>query len=274
MGETMPTSASSCLLLLVCSATLVSAIPSQHKKCGVDGYNVKGLRKGENDEPYQAQSPKGHYRYFFNFCGHAKGCYSQPSCQVRIREDGKEEIATVTTTGELYKMKWEKLAAKDFTHMESIGVGRFTDGVKVTYSIGPMQRSTTILVPCLDKNSDYEEGKVAGYTVEGPTLHYTSVYPSKHGCKLSLSQLPINFSTKHVQKHHAFGFFLFMGLMIYCCVGAWYKRERLGAQGMEMIPHIDSITAAIECTKAQISGDADGMGGMFNSVRGVGDDGL
>ena len=29
--------------------------------------------------------------------------------QVRIREDGKEEIATVTTTGELYKMKWDKL---------------------------------------------------------------------------------------------------------------------------------------------------------------------
>ena len=175
-----------------------------------------------SDEPYQAQSPKGHYRYFFNFCGHAKGCYSQPSCQVtcpltpkrraeparaatpllmslpslhrrssligaqprtlellyrtpplrvqqvRIREDGKEEIATVTTTGELYKMKWEKLAAKDFTHMESIGVGRFTDGVKVTYSIGPMQRSTTILVPCLDKNSDYGGGQSCRLYCRGP----------------------------------------------------------------------------------------------------------
>jgi hypothetical protein len=65
-----------------------------------------------------------------------------------------------------------------------------------------------------------------------------------------------------------------MGLIIYCCVGAWYKRERLGAQGSEMIPHIDSINSLIECTKTSIAGDADGMGGMFNSVRGVGDDGL
>ena len=25
---------------------------------------------------------KGDYKYFFNFCGHAKGCYQQPACQV------------------------------------------------------------------------------------------------------------------------------------------------------------------------------------------------
>jgi len=123
--------------------------------------------------------------------------------------EGKEEIATVTTTGELYKMKWSKLTAKDFTHMKSTGSGTFTDGLKVTYEIGPMQRSTTVMVPCIDsKSTVHREGDMAGVMVEGPALHYTSVYPSKHGCKLSLSQMPISFSTQHVQKHHAFGFFL------------------------------------------------------------------
>jgi len=35
-----------------------------------------------SDEPYKVDSPKGDYKYFFNFCGHAKGCYQQPACQV------------------------------------------------------------------------------------------------------------------------------------------------------------------------------------------------
>ena len=110
-----------------------------------------------------------------------------------------------------------------------------------------------------------------------------------------------------------------LGLLVYCCVGAWYKRERMGAQvptichaldslamshhllndpaldvdpacgrafpsvcdlslfvcqGVEMIPHIDTICALVECTKTSIWGGEDGMGGVFNRARGVGDDGL
>ena len=143
---------------------------------------------------------------------------------------------------------------------------------QVTYSIGPMQRSSTLMVPCADKNSNIEAEQVAGYMTEGPSLHYTAVFPSASGCSVPLSQMPINLAG--AQKHHVFGFFFFMGLIAYCCAGAWYKSERLGAQGMEMIPHIDMIMALYEGTKTSIVGDADGMGGMFNSARNVGDDGL
>merc|ERR1711966_495428 len=184
----MSTLRSSSVLVLLCFVALVSAIP-QRNKCGVDGYNVKPLRMGENDEPYEASSPKGHFKYFFNFCGHAKGCYQQPSCQVRLKEDGKEEIATVTTTGELYKMKWEKMEMKDFASIKAQGLGTFTDGVKVNYAIGPMQRSTTIMVPCED---GLDNRKVKGFSVEKPVLHYTIVLPSKHGCPVPVSQLPVN----------------------------------------------------------------------------------
>jgi len=264
----MSTLRSSSVLVLLCFVALVSAIP-QRNKCGVDGYNVKPLRMGENDEPYEASSPKGHFKYFFNFCGHAKGCYQQPSCQVRLKEDGKEEIATVTTTGELYKMKWEKMEMKDFASIKAQGLGTFTDGVKVNYAIGPMQRSTTIMVPCED---GLDNRKVKGFSVEKPVLHYTIVLPSKHGCPVPVSQLPVNLAG--ASKGHMFGFFIMVGLAAYCCVGAWYKRERLGAQGFEMIPHIDSICALVDCTKTMFAGDSDGMGGMFNRARGVGDDGL
>jgi hypothetical protein len=253
---------------------VAEGIPKRNK-CGVDGYNVKPLRRGEDEEPYSGKSPKGHYEYFFNMCGHAKGCYQQPSCQVRLREDGKEEIATVTTTGELYTMKWEKLEPKELADLKEKGLGDFKDGVKVNYEIGPMQRSTTIMVPCVeDDNKEVEEGKVTGSVTEGPILHYNIVLPSRHGCPVPVSQLPINIGGGGATKGHFFAIFLFCGLIIYCCVGAWYKRDRLGAQGIEMIPHIDSICAVVECTKGMCSGDGDGMGGMFNKARGVGDDGL
>ena len=51
-----------------------------------------------------------------------------------------------------------------------------------------MQRSTTIMVPCVDEKSVAADGKVAGDIAEGPTLHYTGVLPSKYGCKLPMSQ--------------------------------------------------------------------------------------
>jgi len=246
-------------------------------KCGVDGYNVKPLRLAENEKPYEASSPKGHFKYFFNFCGHADGCYQQPSCQVKIREDGKEEIATVTTTGELYKMKWDKMEPKDFDDVKKLGIGTFKDGLKVSYAIGKMQRSTTIFVPCLDDSvtdmPNHEEGKIAGYMKEGPPLHYQAVFPSKHGCAVPVSALTIGIPTH--SKGHMFGFLLVLGILVYCCAGAWYKRERLGAQGIEMIPHVDSMCACVECAKGTCSGDSEsGMGSMFARARGVGDDGL
>jgi len=260
---------SALIICLAILAAVVEAVPKRNK-CGVDGYNVKSLRRGENDEPYEASSPKGHYKYFLNFCGHAKGCYAQPACQVKIREDGKEEIATVTTTGELYTMKWEKLEAKELADIKAKGLGDFKDGVKVNYAIGPMQRSTTILVPC---SEDSDDKAFAGPVVEGPGLHYTAVFPSRHGCPVPVSQLPINIAG--TSKTHIFSFLVIFGLLAYCVVGAWYKREYLGAQGIEMIPHIDSICAMVECTKSSFAGDGEGgMGGMFNRARGVGDDGL
>jgi len=272
-GSSVMSRTYSILVLVACLLAVVTQAVPARSKCGIDGYNVKALRLGENDDPYTATSPKGHYKYFFNFCGHAKGCYQQPSCQVRIREDGKEEIATVTTTGELYKMKWEKLDQKDFADIKTKGVGDFKDGLKVSYAIGPMQRSTTIMVPC-DDSSDKEPkiDKVQGFSVEGPGLHYTMVLPSRHGCPVPTSQLPINMG--NASKGHIFSYLLILGLLVYCCVGAWYKRERMGAQGVEMIPHIDTICALVECTKTSIWGGEDGMGGVFNRARGVGDDGL
>lgn len=259
------------LSALVALAVVVHGIP-QPKKCGIDGYNPKPLRKGENDEPYKASSPKGHYEYFFNFCGHAKGCYQQPTCQVRIREDGKEEIATVTTTGELYTMLWEKIEPKEFAAMKSKGLGDFKDGLKVGYQIGPMQRSTTIYVPCIEEGSDVEEAKIVGYVTEDPILHYSMVMPSRHGCPVPVSQMPINIGSGGTSKSSLFGMFLIMGLLVYCCAGAWYKRERLGAQGIEMIPHIDSMCAMVECTKGMFAAEA---GGMFNRAgQQFGDDGL
>jgi len=262
------------LFLLLVAASVVHGVPVHHK-CGVDGYNVKALQRGENDDPYTVSSPGRHYKYFFNFCGHAKGCYQQPSCQVKMRENGKEEIATVTTTGELYMMHWEKLVDADFSYIKGKNLGTFTDGLKVTYKIGPKQRSTTILVPCLEKAGTGAE-KPVGFSIENPTLHYTMVLPSRHGCALPMSQLPIGKGGSVVggSKGSIVGLMAVVAFVAYCCAGAWYKRERLGAQGIEMIPHIDSMCAVVECAKSMCSGDGDSMGGMFNKARGVGDDGL
>jgi len=257
-----------CVCVLALAVQASWALLPKPAKCGVDGYNVKPLKKGENDDPYEAQSPKGSYRYFFNFCGHAKGCYQQPSCQVKMR-DGQEDIATVTTTGELYTMLWEKLDEQDFASMSKQGAGDFTDGVKVTYKIGPKQRSSTIMVPCSEKLKKEEEGKAIGFVTEGPTLHYTAVIQSRHGCQLPLSQLPIGINpTLHGHSHGTYAVIAIVALLLYCCVGAWYKRERLGAQGIEMIPHVDTVCALVECSRGMCSSD------MVNNARGVGDDGL
>lgn len=231
--------------------------------------------------PYKASSPKGSYQYFFNFCAHAKGCYQEPVCQARMRE-GKEDIATVTTTGHIETMHWEMLDDHDFQSIEQKGLGRYMDGLKVTYKIGPLHRSTTIMVPCVDDNHPgkgpqpfLHKDKAAGYVVEAPSLHYTIVFPSKKGCKLPTSQLPIGLpgSPTGGSKSSMLGFMLVLGLAVYCCAGAWYKRERLGAQGIEMIPHIDSMCTLVECAKGSCNGDG-GVGGMLNKARGVGDDGL
>lgn len=103
---------------------------------------------------------------------------------------------------------------------------------------------------------------VLRYVTEDPILHYSMVMPSRHGCPVPVSQMPINIGSGGNSKSSLFGMFLvplscpayvcslpssscicrlscqrhsclieqIMGLLVYCCAGAWYKRERLGAQ--------------------------------------------
>jgi hypothetical protein len=257
---------------------------ARHPHCRIEGnddYDFKSLKLGEEDKPYYAVSPSGHYRYYFNFCGHAHGCYQQPSCQVRLVTDSagraKEDVATVTTTGELYRMKWETLDEDDLkmvnNEMSKEEIDKSYDaGVKVTYSIGPKHRRTVVRLPC-DPDADPNERKSDIKVVEQPILTYNIVFPSAAACPVSFTKkqirLPSVASVAH-KKTHFFGLMLFVGLIVYCCAGCYYKRERLGAQGMEAIPHIDTITACVDGVKNMFAGE----GGLLNRARGVSDDGL
>jgi len=275
------------LLLVVDLAT--AALP--HPVCkvtGVDDFDFKPLQKGEEDKPYYAVSPNGHFHYYFNFCGHAAGCYQQPACQVKMSTDSqgnaKEDIATVTTTGELYRMVWEKLDAEDLEHVNSEMVRAklrskaeadlYTSGVKVTYSIGPKHRKTVVRLPCDPEAADDRMSPVE--VVEKPILTYNVIYPSPHACELSFSKKTIRLPTMsniHRSKSSFFGIMIFAAIVLYCCAGCYYKREKLGAQGFEAIPHIDSMSACAEGISGCCSGES-AVGSMLNRARGVSDDGL
>merc|ERR1712166_1004596 len=275
------------VLLLVVDLAL-SALP--HPVCkvtGVDDFDFKPLQKGEEDKPYYAVSPNGHFHYYFNFCGHAAGCYQQPACQVKMSTDSQgnaKDIATVTTTGELYRMVWEKLDAEDLEHVNSEMVRAelhskaeadlYTSGVKVTYSIGPKHRKTVVRLPCDPEAADDRMSPVE--VVEKPILTYNVIYPSPHACGLSFSKKTIRLPTMsniHRSKSSFFGIMIFAAIVLYCCAGCYYKREKLGAQGFEAIPHIDSMSACAEGISGCFSGES-AVGSMLNRARGVSDDGL
>merc|ERR1712166_1092730 len=78
------------VLLLVVDLALAALPHPVCKVTGVDDFDFKPLQKGEEDKPYYAVSPNGHFHYYFNFCGHAAGCYQQPACQVKIRPTVRE----------------------------------------------------------------------------------------------------------------------------------------------------------------------------------------
>jgi len=271
------------MVLLVRSS---SAAP--HPVCRVEGsddFDLSPLQKGEEEKPYYAVSPHGHYHYYFNFCGHASGCYQQPACQVRLVTDSsgraKEDVATVTTTGELYRMKWEELDADDLEIVNKeaakakIHEEEYKSGVKVTYSIGPKHRKTIVRVPC-DPEADEADRQSPLEVVEKPILTYNIIYPSPHGCKIAFTKKSIKLPSMHGVAHSKTSFFTIMFLAIltaYCCVGCYYKREKLGAQGWEIIPHIDSITACAESVMGCFTGES-AVGNMLNRARGVNDDGL
>jgi hypothetical protein len=274
------------MLLLVVDVALARLPHPECKIVGNDDFDFKPLQKGEEEKPYYAVSPKGHYHYYFNFCGHAAGCYQQPSCQVKMSTDSqgnaKEDVATVTTTGELYRMIWEKLDTDDlkFVNEEMVRAklqedeDHYTSGVKVTYSIGPKHRKTVIRMPCDPEAADDRMSPVE--VVEKPILTYNIIYPSQHACELSFSKKTIklpSMSNIHRSKSSFFGIMLFAGIVLYCCVGCYYKREKLGAQGFEAIPHIDSMTACAEGVSGCFSGES-AVGSMLNRARGVSDDGL
>jgi len=284
------------LILGACSAFV------PHPVCKVEGheteYDVTSLTRGEEDAPYFAKSPHGHYHYHFNFCGHAKGCNQQPSCQARMSTDGsgkpKENIATVTTTGELYMMKWEEMDEADLKmvndelKLQSEGAfdhEEYTAGLKVSYQIGPKQRKTVIRLPCErdakngftvnDPNFDPKDLEMKATVVEKPILTYNIIFPTVHSCKKGWMDTKVDLHPNRLvhSKSHFFAFLFFIILILYCCAGCYYKRERLGAQGMEMIPHIDSITGCWDTVRGAGSGDS-AVGGLLNRARGVNDDGL
>lgn len=281
------------LLMLGFSAALVP-----HPVCKVEGheddYDLAPLERGEEAAPYFATSPGGHYHYHFNFCGHASGCNQQPACQARMTVDSanrpKEDIATVTTTGELYLMKWTKMDNDDLdivnNELQKQKIDKsYSDGLKVTYAIGPKQRKTVIRLPCdEDADHDYHEDsaefqpadlQLEAHVVEKPVLVYNIIFPSKYACPKGVWGKKITIDPSKIvhSKSHFFGTLFLVLLALYCCGGCYYKRERLGAQGMEMIPHIDSITACLDTLKGAGSGDS-AVGGMLNRARGVNDDGL
>lgn len=271
------------VLVLLAMIEVSSAI-IRHPSCKVgdsDDFNVKPLQRGEEDKPYYAVSPNGHYHYYFNFCGHAAGCFQQPSCQVKFVTDSagraKEDIATVTTTGELYRMKWEKMEEMDIdmvnSELKKEGIDKeYSDGVKVTYSIGPKHRKTVIRLPC-DEDADTDDLKAPIKVVEDPILTYNIIFPSPYACTVAFSQRKIKIPTVASVAHsktHFFSLIFFVGLIVYCCAGCYYKRERLGAQGIEAIPHIDTISACVDGTKGLFSGESS----LLNRARGVNDDGL
>jgi len=283
------------VLLLVVGLT-TAIIPRPVCKIeGVDDFDLSPLQKGEEDKPYYAVSPNGHFHYYFNFCGHAMGCYQQPACQVKMSTDSagnaKEDIATVTTTGELYRMVWERLDKKDLKHVNeefaklksggkstkkksSAATDEYTSGVKVTYSIGPQHRKTVVRLPCDPEATGDRQSPIE--VIEEPILTYNIIYPSPHACELSFSKKTIKLPTMSGVTHSKssfFGIMLFIGLILYCCAGCYYKREKLGAQGFEAIPHIDSMTACAEGVSGCFSGES-AVGGMLNRARGVNDDGL
>merc|ERR1712195_3497 len=276
------------VLLLVVDLALAALPHPVCKVTGVDDFDFKPLQKGEEDKPYYAVSPNGHFHYYFNFCGHAAGCYQQPACQVQMSTDSqgnaKEDIATVTTTGELYRMVWEKLDAEDLEHVNSEMVRAklhskaeadlYTSGVKVTYSIGPKHRKTVVRLPCDPEAADDRMSPVE--VVEKPILTYNVIYPSPHACELSFSKKTIRLPTMsniHRSKSSFFGIMIFAAIVLYCCAGCYYKREKLGAQGFEAIPHIDSMSACAEGISGCFSGES-AVGSMLNRARGVSDDGL
>lgn len=276
------------VLLLVVDLAMAALPHPVCKVTGVDDFDFKPLQKGEEDKPYYAVSPNGHFHYYFNFCGHAAGCYQQPACQVKMSTDSqgnaKEDIATVTTTGELYRMVWEKLDAEDLEHVNSEMVRAklhskaegdlYTSGVKVTYSIGPKHRKTVVRLPCDPEAADDRMSPVE--VVEKPILTYNVIYPSPHACELSFSKKTIRLPTMsniHRSKSSFFGIMIFAAIVLYCCAGCYYKREKLGAQGFEAIPHIDSMSACAEGISGCFSGES-AVGSMLNRARGVSDDGL
>eukprot|EP00658_Telonema_sp_P-2_P013023 TRINITY_DN14945_c0_g1_i9.p1 TRINITY_DN14945_c0_g1~~TRINITY_DN14945_c0_g1_i9.p1 ORF type:complete len:292 (-),score=83.79 TRINITY_DN14945_c0_g1_i9:338-1213(-) len=276
------------ILMALIAPTAEAFVP--HPVCKVNGndnFELKGLRRGEEDQPYYAVSPGGHYHYYFNFCGHAMGCYQQPACQVRLETDSagkaKEDIKTVTTIGELYLMDWEEMGDEDIdminAHLKKENVDKddYTSGVKVTYAIGPKHRKAVIRVPCdPDATPEVSGLKSPATVVEDPILTYNIIFPSSEACELSLSQRKIAIpSMSHVvhSKTHFYSLLFVFVLVLYCCVGCWYKREKLGAQGMEAIPYYDTITACVDGIKGAGSGDS-AVGGLLNRARGVSDDGL
>jgi len=80
-------------------------------------------------------------------------------------------------------------------------------------------------------------------------------------------------SNIHRSKSSFFGIMIFAAIVLYCCAGCYYKREKLGAQGFEAIPHIDSMSACAEGISGCFSGES-AVGSMLNRARGVSDDGL
>eukprot|EP00656_Telonema_subtile_P013115 TRINITY_DN16655_c0_g1_i2.p1 TRINITY_DN16655_c0_g1~~TRINITY_DN16655_c0_g1_i2.p1 ORF type:complete len:210 (+),score=39.18 TRINITY_DN16655_c0_g1_i2:243-872(+) len=200
----------------------------------------------------------------------------------------KEDIATVTTTGSMYTMKWSTMGDDDIDMVNKELTKQkidkqYKEGLKVSYKVGPKQRSTVIRLPC-DESADHEYNEedpdfrpkdlqLEAHVVEEPVLTYNIIFPSKYACKKSAWSKKITIDPKKLvhSKTHFFTTLFFVILVLYCCAGCYYKRERLGAQGMEMIPHIDAITACVDTLKG--GGDS-AVGGMLSRARGVNDDGL
>merc|ERR1711998_128385 len=137
-------------------------------------------------------------------------------------------------------------------------VKEYHDGVKVTYAIGPKHRKTIIRLPC-DPDADPEIRKTSFPVAEDPILTYNIIFPSPHACKLSFSKKSIKLpSVSHIthSKSHFFSLMVLFGVILYCCAGCYYKREKMGAQGIEAIPHIDAITGCVDTCKGCFSSES------------------